>query len=32
LPSLQAKILEEEKFVIDKIKDIEEEWKNNKPN
>lgn len=31
IPTLQAKILEEERQVGDRIKDIEEEWKVNKP-
>lgn len=31
IPTLQAKILEEERSVIEKIKEIEEDWKVNRP-
>jgi hypothetical protein len=31
IPTLQGKILEEEKSVNDKIKKIEEQWKNERP-
>lgn len=31
IPTLQAKILEEEKQINEKIKEIEEQWKNERP-
>ena len=31
IPSLQKKIMEEEKVVLGKIKEIEDEWKESRP-